>query len=50
MPTMGNVALAGAADVSGRIVGTVSFCRGDDADYFFMRLFTARNHGIFGSG
>ena len=50
MPTMGNVALAGEADVSGRIVGTGFFCRRDDEDFFFMRLIPARNHGIFGSG
>jgi len=50
MPTMGNVALAGVADISGRIVGTGFFCRRDDEDFFSMRLFPARNHRIFGSG
>jgi hypothetical protein len=50
MPTMGNVALAGEAAFSGRIVGTGFFCRRDDEGFFFMRLFPARHHGSFGSG
>jgi hypothetical protein len=50
MPTIGNVALAGEADVSGRIVGTGFFCLREGEDIFFMRLFPACHHGSFGSG
>ena len=51
MPTMGNETLADEAEVFGRATLAGFFCRRDGEDSFFMRfLFSALNHGIFGSG